>query len=99
MGLKIEDRAVPALPQPRSAASATSPKSRLDRAMAPMGSNFGDVDNDGYLDIYWDRRHVYEDWTSTHVQERGGRRFEDITVSSAPAISRKGTASRSRTGL
>ena len=24
----------------------------LDRAMAPMGANFGDVDNDGYLDIY-----------------------------------------------
>ena len=24
----------------------------LDRAMMPMGSNFGDIDNDGFLDIY-----------------------------------------------
>ena len=24
----------------------------LDRAMAPMGCNFGDIDNDGFLDIY-----------------------------------------------
>ena len=24
----------------------------LDRAMAPMGANFGDIDNDGFLDIY-----------------------------------------------
>ena len=24
----------------------------LDKVFMPMGSNFGDVDNDGYLDIY-----------------------------------------------
>jgi hypothetical protein len=32
--------------------SDASQEAGLDRAMAPLGANFGDVDNDGYLDIY-----------------------------------------------
>jgi len=56
----------------------------LDRPIPTLGCNFGDVDNDGYLDIY-----TGAGWrgTSSLVPGRmfknaGGLRFEDVTLSS-----------------
>jgi hypothetical protein len=56
----------------------------LDRPLAPQGCNFGDVDGDGYLDIY-----IGNGWRSyaslvpsVMLRNRAGRRFEDVTVSS-----------------
>ena len=54
MGVKIEGSSRPRLYRNLGPAGFrdVSEEVGLDRAMAPMGANFGDVDNDGYLDIY-----------------------------------------------
>jgi hypothetical protein len=64
----------------------------LDRPMAPMGANFGDIDNDGYLDFY-----LGTGWMSYSglvpnlmFKNVGGRRFEDITLSSGTGHLQKG---------
>ncbi len=66
----------------------------LDKVMAPMGSNFGDLDNDGYLDFYLA---TGDPKYSTLVPNRlfknvGGKRFADITVSSGTGHLQKGHA-------
>ena len=45
-------RATPALPQRGGPVRRRDPEAGLDRVWLPMGSNFGDIDNDGFLDIY-----------------------------------------------
>ncbi len=64
----------------------------LDRPMAAMGCNFGDIDNDGYLDIY-----LGNGWRSfsSLVPNRmfknvAGRQFEDVTISSGTGSLRTG---------
>ena len=64
----------------------------LDRPMAPMGANFGDIDNDGYLDFY-----LGTGWMSYSglvpnlmIKNVDGRRFQDITVSSGTGHLQKG---------
>ena len=64
----------------------------LDRPMTPMGCNFGDIDNDGYLDMY-----LGTGWISTSslvpnlmFKNVEGRRFEDITMSSGTGHLQKG---------
>src|SRR5262249_52472986 len=64
----------------------------LDRPMAALGSNFGDVDNDGFLDIY-----VGTGWRSCSglVPNRmfhnvDGRRFEEVTLSTRTGSLRAG---------
>ena len=64
----------------------------LDRPMAPMGCNFGDIDNDGYLDMY-----LGTGWISTSslvpnlmFKNVEGRRFEDVTMSSGTGHLQKG---------
>ena len=55
MGVKIRGiEPAPALSQPRRRRlpRRLGQELGLDRAMAPMGANFGDIDNDGFLDIY-----------------------------------------------
>ncbi len=56
----------------------------LDKAFMPMGANFGDVDNDGYLDIYLGNG--APDWGSlapkTLLRNDEGKGFTDITTSS-----------------
>jgi hypothetical protein len=56
----------------------------LDKSFMPMGANFGDVDNDGYLDIYLGNG--APDWGSlapkTLLRNDEGTGFTDITTSS-----------------
>jgi FG-GAP-like repeat/ASPIC and UnbV len=64
----------------------------LDRAMAPMGANFGDVDNDGYLDIYLGTGDMSYEGLDVNLMFRNalGGRFEDITTSSGTGHLQKG---------
>ncbi len=64
----------------------------LERLMAPMGSNFGDFDNDGYLDFYLG---TGEPGLSTLIPNRmfrnmGGTRFADITTAAGTGHLQKG---------
>jgi hypothetical protein len=64
----------------------------LDRAYLPMGCNFGDIDNDGYLDFYLGTGGPP---LSTLVPNRlfknvGGKRFAEITGSSRTGHLQKG---------
>jgi len=64
----------------------------LDRVMVCMGSNFGDFDNDGYLDMYLgtgrpEYRYVIPNLLFKNVE---GRRFEDVTTSSGTGHLQKG---------
>jgi hypothetical protein len=56
----------------------------LDKSLMPMGANFGDVDNDGYLDIYLGNGAA--DWgdmvPKTLLRNDEGKTFTDITTSS-----------------
>lgn len=64
----------------------------LDQIFAPMGSNFGDFDNDGYPDFYLG---TGEPSLATLVPNRmfknvAGKRFAEITVSSGTGHLQKG---------
>ena len=66
----------------------------LDGVYATMGSNFGDFDNDGYLDFYLA---TGDPELSTLVPNRmfrnvGGKRFAEITSSSGTGLLQKGHA-------
>ena len=66
----------------------------LDMALAPMGSNFADFDNDGYLDFYLA---TGDPSLSTLIPNRmfknvGGARFSEITASSGTGHLQKGHA-------
>ena len=64
----------------------------LDRVILVMGSNFGDIDNDGYLDIYLGTGQPACFYVVPNVLLRnvGGTRFEDVTVSSGTGHLQKG---------
>ncbi|MBC7855495.1 MAG: VCBS repeat-containing protein, partial [Pirellulaceae bacterium] len=64
----------------------------LDVVLATMGSNFGDFDNDGFLDMYLG---TGDPLFSTLIPNRmfknvGGKRFADITASSGTGNLQKG---------
>ncbi len=64
----------------------------LEMVMAPMGSNFGDFDNDGYLDFYLG---TGEPGLATLVPNRmfrnvAGQRFSEITTSAGTGHLQKG---------
>jgi tetratricopeptide (TPR) repeat protein len=64
----------------------------LDRVLVCMGSNFGDLDNDGFLDIYLgtgraEYRYVVPNVLFKNVD---GLRFEDVTTSSGTGHLQKG---------
>jgi hypothetical protein len=56
----------------------------LDRVMMPMGSNFGDIDNDGYLDLFFGTGNPSYGSLAGAVmlRNREGRGFVDVTASS-----------------
>ena len=64
----------------------------LDRVVLPMGSNFGDLDNDGFLDIYLGTGRPSYPYLMPNVLFRndGGRRFEDITAATGTGHLQKG---------
>jgi tetratricopeptide (TPR) repeat protein len=64
----------------------------LDRAMMPMGCNVGDIDNDGYLDLYFGtgRMSLEQLVPNLMFKNVAGRSFEDVTMSSHTGHLQKG---------
>jgi len=69
-----------------------SRKLQLDRPSAPMGSNFGDLDNDGYLDFYLGTGTPdYHDlMPNLMYRSLEGKRFADVSIAGGFAHLQKG---------
>ena len=64
----------------------------LNKVFMPMGANFGDVDNDGYPDIYFGTGELTYASLLPNVllHNKGGKKFVDITTSSGTGELHKG---------
>jgi hypothetical protein len=67
-------------------------EAKLDRVFDPMGSNFGDIDNDGYLDFYLGTgTPPYGDiLPNAMFHNQGGKQFVDVTASTGTGELHKG---------
>ena len=66
--------------------------SGLDKVFMPMGANFGDVDNDGFLDIYLGMGTPSFGAMAPHVllRNQDGKAFVDVTAASGTGELHKG---------
>ena len=64
----------------------------LDRVLMPMGANFGDIDNDGFLDMYLGTGNPSYASLLPNVllHNKGGKFFTDVTASSGTGELHKG---------
>ncbi len=64
----------------------------LDRDMMPMGCNFADIDNDGFLDVYFGTGRMALEVLVPNLMFKNdlGRKFLDITTSSGTGHLQKG---------
>jgi len=71
-----------------------SKEANLDKAVFAMGSNFGDFNNDGYLDMYLGTGNPdYKSAVPNRLfQNLGGKRFADVTNAARVGIIQKGHA-------
>jgi hypothetical protein len=94
MGVKIENSSRPRLYHNLGSGTFrdVSVEVGLDRAMAPMGANFGDIDNDGFLDIYLGTGNMSYEGLDLNLLFRNveGSFFEDITTTSGTGHLQKG---------
>jgi tetratricopeptide (TPR) repeat protein len=65
---------------------------KLDRVFDPMGANFGDIDNDGFLDFYLGTgTPPYGDiLPNVMFHNQGGKQFVDVTASTGTGELHKG---------
>ena len=71
-----------------------APALHLNRAMLTMGANFGDLDNDGWLDVYLGTGEPsYEALLPNRIfRNAGGKRFDDVTTATGLGHLQKGHA-------
>jgi hypothetical protein len=64
----------------------------LDRSNFTMGCSFGDLDNDGYQDVYLGTGDpdLASLWPNIMLRNDRGQRFQDVTESGASALLQKG---------